>query len=217
MLRRLALQQESTEGVRDRQGVATATVLTPKPSFEIGAPNRIGTMRMLQRLAAGCGPLPFLSRHGQTVAPQNLSHRTDRRPPNFWFRPQQPGPEFHRPPMGVRRPRRQDGLLHILHHLIGMIVWRPGTVLERIQPALLISVQPFISGAPADAKTSANLRERPLLALTFVDEAQPLLHHRRLSPAHIHLFDYRRKTLSPIAAPGERQSCRWLALQIMSP
>jgi hypothetical protein len=194
----LAPQKRPAVSIRDRQRVATAPVLAPKPSFEISTPNQIRALGMLQRFAVRRRFRPSLLRHSQTMPSHDLPDRAGRRPLGPRSGSVQPRSQLHRAPVGMLSSRLHYRVLDPFQHLTGVMMWRVRAILQRMDPPRFVPAQPFVPRLPADFEAPTNLGHAPFLALAFLDELQALIHHRTLRPAHTSLFGNRRKFVNTV-------------------
>src|SRR5271157_3488248 len=180
----LAAQQIARRRIAHRQRIAAPPIAASKPPLEVDRPDLIRLDGVCQRLRRRRRPPPLLPPAAQTVAVQNQPQRAFGRPGKLRHLPLQPRPQLARTPTRMRVPQIDHPLLQRLRRPSRLHQRPPGAILQPLQTAQLIALQPLICCLPADREAPGQLGDTLAALLPALHQPKPLFHHIAHFPGH---------------------------------
>ena len=145
---------------------------------------RLDSMACASGSRVRLGSAPFLARHHQPGALDDLADGAGGRPRSPRMIALQNPLQLPRTPAHMRLPQLQHGTLDLRAGLVGMTLRRPVQFLQSPQPVLTEPAQHHIPGLARDPEPAAQLPHGGLFALILKDKAQLLFHHTARFPGH---------------------------------
>lgn len=159
----LAPQQVPAEGVRDCQRMADRPVRRSEPAFEVGTPDRVGSLAASEWLGIRRRPPSPHAPNRHAMTAKQVSDRAGRRPLDALVSPLQIRQQLPRSPGHVPATQSYQHLGQLLAHLVGMPMRGAGQVVHPGQTVLLEPLQPLVPRRPTDPVPPAQLRLAGLL------------------------------------------------------
>jgi hypothetical protein len=179
-----AREKRPAEMIRDRERVAVSAIPRLELPLEVRWPHLVRADRFERSRSRVCPLLPPPALAEQSVALEDVVHRTARRPRDRGRAPSKHLQELLRSP-SVLRAGRKDRLLNLGRCPMRTPVRRTASLGHPRGAGLTKAAYPLVSGWPRHTVPFAELRHRPLTTLEVLHEPQPLYRRARLHPGHL--------------------------------